>query len=113
MSKWIKYTGAFIPLLGAWITWPVVNVVILPTLGGLIYGLFSSSRRDIYKAPLAALLPLILVFLYYVAIDYMRFIRLVEIAPIIPILLATFWIAFFSLGATAGYLIYRRGVLYT
>ena len=43
----------------------------------------------------------------------MRFIRLVEIAPIFPILLATFWIAFFSLGATAGYLIHRRGVLYT
>jgi hypothetical protein len=108
MSRWIKYLGLLIPLAGATSPFHVVNVALLPLLGGFVYGYFAERRRDVLLSPLAILAPAALVLVYYSAIDITRLIRYVFIFPLFVALWIALWLLFFTMGALAGYLLRPR-----
>lgn len=48
MSRWVKYIGLLIPLLGAVSPWHVLNAALLPFVGGAVYGYFTERRRGLF-----------------------------------------------------------------
>jgi hypothetical protein len=105
MSKWIKYLGLLIPLAGAASPLHILNVAVLPLLGGLVYGYFTERRRGVFLSPLVALVSIAIVLLYYVAVDAARLIRYLSLFSTFTVLWMGLWLLFFVLGAAAGYLL--------
>ncbi|ABP51143.1 MULTISPECIES: hypothetical protein [Pyrobaculum] len=110
MSRWAKYLGLAIPLLGIMSPWHIVNAAALPLVGGLIYGYLAEKRRHVALSPVAALVPVALVLLYYALTNAARLVRFLEIFPIFALLWVLFWVVFFTMGATAGYILRHRPV---
>ena len=81
MSRWIRYLGLLTPLAGAASPLHVLNAALLPLLGGLIYGYFTERRRYVALSPLAAMVPVAAVLLYYVAVDAVRLSRYLSVFP--------------------------------
>ncbi len=108
MSRWVRYIGLLIPLLGAASPWHVLNAALLPFVGGVVYGYFTERRRGVVLAPLAALIPIGLVLAYYAAVDVARLTRFFSIFPLFVGLWAVFWLLFFTAGAVAGHLLRPR-----
>jgi membrane protease YdiL (CAAX protease family) len=81
MSRWIKYLCLLTPLAGATSPLHVFNAALLPLVGGLIYGYFTERRRGVALSPLAAMVPVATVLLYYVAVDAVRLSRYLSAFP--------------------------------
>jgi len=110
MSRWIRYLGLLIPLVGAASQLHVLNAALLPLLGGLLYGYFTERRRGVALSPLVALVPVAAVLLYYVAVDVVRLGRYLSVFPLLAALWVALWLLFFVLGAAAGYLLRPRSL---
>jgi hypothetical protein len=96
------------PLAGAASPLHVLNAALLPLLGGLIYGYFTERRRGVALSPLAAMVSVAAVLLYYVAVDAVRLSRYLSVFSLIAALWVALWLLFFVLGAVAGYLLRPR-----
>ncbi|ABO09262.1 hypothetical protein [Pyrobaculum calidifontis] len=107
MLKWVKYIGVALPLLGFAVESHWVNVVLLPFLGGVVFGLFA-TRRDLLLSPIAVLAPIAAVLLYYAAIDLPRLMRFIYLFPLFVLLWIVFWAVFFTLGALAGRILSQK-----
>jgi len=107
MLKWVKYVGVALPLLGFAVESHWASVVLLPFLGGVVFGLFA-RRRDLLLSPIAALAPIAVVLLYYAAVDLARLMRFIYLFPLFVLLWIVFWAVFFTLGAFAGRLLGQK-----
>lgn len=105
MSKWVKYIGLFIPLVGVISPLHILNAAALPLIGGFVYGYFADKRREILTSPIVALVPVAVVFFYYSAINFVRLTRYISMFSLFLFLWIAFWVLFFVLGAIVGYLL--------
>jgi hypothetical protein len=108
MSRWIRYLGLLTPLAAAASPLHMLNAALVPLLGGLIYGYFTERRREVVLSPLAAMVPVVAVLLYYVAVDAVMLSRYFSVFPLIATLWVALWLFFFVLRAAAGYLLRLR-----